>query len=147
MMGSAVPHFSERVLRLLGSNKIMVIVFHAHMTNIFQALDLVFISALEKLKQTATGELGDGSVNGQITKLVHAYEQTAISMNIRSSFRRAGVYPNIGSRPYKIRFDEEQLRNNPGFKELWERNASTADLSRRRRLHRFGVINSEFIVD
>jgi hypothetical protein len=122
-------------------------VFPAHTTNIFQALDLVFFAALEKWTQTATREFDDGSVNKQITKLVHAYEQTATSMNIRSSFRRDGIYPNIGSRSYKIGFDEEQLRNNPGFTELWERNLSIADLSRRRRLHRFGVINSEFIIN
>jgi hypothetical protein len=40
------------VLRLLGENKIMAVVFPTHTTNIFQALDLVFFSALKKLKQT-----------------------------------------------------------------------------------------------
>jgi hypothetical protein len=47
-MGSARPHISERVLGLLGQNKIMNTVFPAHTTNIFQALDLVFFAALEK---------------------------------------------------------------------------------------------------
>jgi hypothetical protein len=145
LMDSALPHVSERVLRLLGENMIKAVVFPAHTTNIFQALDLVFFSALKKLKETTTGEFDDDSVNEQITKLVHAYEQTATSMNIRGSFRRAGMFPDVGSRPYKIRFDEEQLRKNPGFKEIWDRNLSTDDLSRRRRLHRFGLINAEFL--
>jgi hypothetical protein len=135
MMDSALPQVSKHVLRLLGQNKIMAIIFPDHTINIFQSLDLVFLSALKKLKQTTTGEFDNGSVNEQITKLVHADEQTATSMNIRNAFRRAGIYQNIGSEPYKIRFDQEPLRNNLGFKELWERNLSIADLSRRRRLH------------
>jgi hypothetical protein len=63
MMDSAVTHVSERVLRLLGQNKIMAIVFPARTKNIFQVLDLVSFSVLKKLKQTATGEFADGSVN------------------------------------------------------------------------------------
>jgi hypothetical protein len=54
MTDSALPHLSERLLRLLGQNKIMTTVFPAHTANIFQALDLVFFSALKKLKQIVT---------------------------------------------------------------------------------------------
>jgi hypothetical protein len=122
MMDSALPHAVERVLRLLSQNMIMTIVFRAHTTNIFQALDPVFFSALKKLTQIATAGFDEGSVNGRITKLVHAYEQTTTSMNIRHSFRTAGTYLNIESRRYKIQFDKEQARDNPGFKELWARN-------------------------
>jgi hypothetical protein len=43
MMDSALPHISERMLRFLCQNKIMDIVFPAHITNIFRALDLVFL--------------------------------------------------------------------------------------------------------
>jgi hypothetical protein len=46
-MDSASPHVSERVLQSLGRNKIMAIVFPAHTTNIFQALDLVFFGVLK----------------------------------------------------------------------------------------------------
>jgi hypothetical protein len=91
LMDSALPHVSERVLRLLGENKIMAVVFPAHTTNMFQPLDLVFFGALKKLRETATGEFDDDSMNDQITKLIHAYEQTATSMTIRGSFRRAGM--------------------------------------------------------
>jgi hypothetical protein len=58
-MDSASLHVSERVLQLLGCNKIMAIVFPTHTTNIFQALDLVFFGVLKKIKQTATGEFDE----------------------------------------------------------------------------------------
>jgi hypothetical protein len=35
LMDSALPHVSERGLRLLGQNPVMAIVFPAHTTNIF----------------------------------------------------------------------------------------------------------------
>jgi hypothetical protein len=76
-MDSASPHVSERLLQLLGRNKIKAIVFPAYTTNIFQALDLLFFGVLKKIKQMATGEFDEQSVREQITKLLQAYEQTA----------------------------------------------------------------------
>jgi hypothetical protein len=99
---------------------------------------------LKKLKQTAAGESDDDSMNDQITKLVHADEQIATSITIRGCFRKARLYSDIGSRPCKLRFDEERLRTNPGFKEKCGQNTKVEELRRRRRLHRFGWINSEF---
>jgi hypothetical protein len=146
-MDSALPHVPERVLRRLAENRIMAVVFPAHTTNLFQTLDLVFFGALKKLTETATGEFDDDSMNNQITKLIHAYEQTATSMTIRGSFRRAGMYPYMGSRSFKLRIDEEVLKSNPGFKEIWDRNITIEELSRRRRLHRFELINGEFLIE
>lgn len=95
LMDSALTCVSERVLHLLGQKNILAAVFPAHTTNIFQALDLIFSTALKKLKQNATGDFDDNSINNQITKLVQAYEQIAISMTIPSSFRRTELYPEI----------------------------------------------------
>jgi hypothetical protein len=86
LMDSASTHVSERVLQLLGRNKIMAIVFPTHTTNNFQALNLVFFDVLKKIKKTATGEFDERSVREQITNFLQAYEQTAISMTIRASF-------------------------------------------------------------
>jgi hypothetical protein len=55
---SALPDVSERLLQLLSCNKILAIVFPAHTTNIFQALDLAFFDVLKKIKQRASGNRG-----------------------------------------------------------------------------------------
>jgi hypothetical protein len=60
-MDSAPPHMSEQVLRLLGHNQILVIMFPAYTINIVQALDLVFFATLEMIKQTVTGEFDEAS--------------------------------------------------------------------------------------
>jgi hypothetical protein len=145
LMDSALPHTSDRVKRILGENNIIAITFPAHTTNLFQALDLVFFGALKKLKPSARGEIGDESVEGAITKLLQAYEQTATSATIRGSFRKAGLEANVTTRPFRIRVSEQKLRENPGFQELWARDIQVEELSRRRQMQRFGVINSEFL--
>jgi hypothetical protein len=90
LMDSALPHVSERVLRTLGENSILVPTFPAHATNLFQALDLVFFGALKKLKATAIAGLDDKSANEKIMTFIQAHEQTATSATIRGSFRKAG---------------------------------------------------------
>jgi hypothetical protein len=115
LMESATPHGSERVLRILARNDIMGIVFPAHTTNIFQALDLVFVAPLKKMKQTATGEFNENSVREQIAKLIQGYKQTATSATIRRSFRRAGLCPVSEIRLFRLQFDKERSREKPGI--------------------------------
>jgi hypothetical protein len=143
-MDSALPHTSGRILHTLGEKNIVAVTFPAHTTNLFQALDLVFFGALTKLKPTAVGEFDDGSVNAQITQLLQAYEQAATSATIMGSFRKAGMDLDVTALPFRIRIVEQTQRENPGFKEVWDRNISLDDLSRRRQLQRFGIMNSEF---
>jgi hypothetical protein len=145
LMDSALPHVSAQILQKLGENNILAITFPTHITNLFQALDLVFFGALKRLKGTAKGEFGDESINDQITKLIPAYEQTATWATVRGSFHKVGLDLNTTIRPFRVRVVEQMLRENPGFKEVWDRNVSIEDLTRRRQVKRFGIINSEFV--
>jgi hypothetical protein len=77
-MDSASPQVSKRVVRMLGQNNIMAIVCPAHPKKIFQALDLVFVAGLKKIKQTATGEFDENSIREQVTKLIQADDQTGV---------------------------------------------------------------------
>jgi hypothetical protein len=114
-MDSALPHTSERILRVLGENNVIALTFPAHTINLFQALDLVFFGSLKHLTVTATGELGDDSVNNHLTKLIQAYEQTVTSRTIRGSFHRAGMTADTITRSYKIVVDEVIMRESAGF--------------------------------
>jgi hypothetical protein len=80
----------------------------------------VFFDVLKKPEPTAQGEFEDDSVNDQITKLVRASEQTAISDTLRASFRKAGIVPDTSSHRVRLRFDEGRLRENEGFREIWD---------------------------
>jgi hypothetical protein len=86
---------------------------------LFQALDLAFFRALKKLKATAIAELDDKSAKEQVTKLLQAHQQTATSATIRGSFRKAGLGLNVMVRPFRIEVEEQTLRENRGFQEIW----------------------------
>jgi hypothetical protein len=77
------------------------------------------------------GECDDHSVNATITKFVQAYEQAATSSTIRRSFQKAGTDLDVTTGPFRIRIVEQTLRENPGFKEVLDRNVLLDDLSRR----------------
>jgi hypothetical protein len=46
LLDSALPHTSERILRIFGENNVIALTFPALTMNIFQALDLVFFGSL-----------------------------------------------------------------------------------------------------
>jgi hypothetical protein len=145
LMDSALPYTSERILRSLSENNTIALTVPDHTTNLFQVLDLVFFRSLKHLKAMAAGEFGDDSANDHITKLIQVYQQTATSSTIRRSFRRAGMIPDTTTRRYKMMVDEAIMRESPGFQTVWEGNVSVEDLSRRRQMQRFGIINAEFL--
>jgi hypothetical protein len=122
--------------------EIIALILPAHATNLFQVLDLVFLGAMENNRDSLANEPEVASVTGEI---IRAYEQTATSAKIRSCLRKAGLSPNTQTRPFKLEFDREAVRQNDGFKALWDRNISAAELSRRRQLQTFGMLNIEFL--
>jgi hypothetical protein len=105
----------------------------------------VFFGVLKHVKATITGEFHDDSINDPITKIVQAYEQTTTSSTIRGSVHRAGMGRDVTSCLFKIHVDEKAMRAIPGFQMVWERNISLGDLSRRKQMQRFGIINIEFL--
>jgi hypothetical protein len=113
--------------------------------NLFQALDLVFFGAIENNKDSLTNEPEVASVRGQIWKFVGASKQTATSSTIRSHFCKVELSSNTQTRPFKLEFNEEALRQNDGFHELRYRNISIAELSRGRPMQRFRIPNTELL--
>jgi hypothetical protein len=69
-------------------------------------LDFSFFGLFKHLKATADGDFDEESANNQITKLLQAYEQMIISLNIPDSFSRAGPHLDITPKPFKTRFVE-----------------------------------------
>jgi hypothetical protein len=95
------------------------------------------------LKASVIGDFGDDSFNNQIAKVFQASEQTATSMMIRGSFHKVGLTADTSSWLFKLKFDDENLPENKGFKGRSERNVTIEELSRRRQAHRFEIIHAE----
>jgi hypothetical protein len=147
LMDSCPAHTSNRILQILGENSIMVITFPAHRTNLFQSLDLVLFGIVKKKKQTEDCEPDQIAILQQISRLLNAYESAATSTNIRSSFKKAGFLIDTTSSLSRVKFDDNIVRGNPGFRELWERNFSINNISTRQRNSSFGFINEQYFID
>jgi hypothetical protein len=76
-----------------------------------------------------------------LLKVYHDFKQTMIEVNIWGAFAAFGFSYDIAQNPYGLLFDEEKLRQSPGFVELWERDTPLESLSKRQREAKFGWIN------
>jgi hypothetical protein len=115
LMDSVGAHVSERNLQLLGKNRIITFVFSAYTISLFQALDLVFFGATKHNRDSLANEPEVAAVHGQIWRLIRPYERTATSFTIRLCFRKVGLSPNTQTRPFRLGFNEEALRQNDRF--------------------------------
>jgi hypothetical protein len=149
---SALPHTSKRVLRILVQNNLVAFTFSAHTTNLFQTVNFVLFcfvlfsflffsflvfDSLKYLKAITVSEFGHDSANDHLTKYIQVDEQTARSVTMRKSFRKAGLSPNTSTtttRPFKILIDEATMKASPGFEAVLKRNVSLENLSRRMQL-------------
>ena len=147
LMDSASCHCSERILRFLGEHNVLVLVYPSHTSNIFQALDLSFFGILKRNKGKEDEFLTEDELTKQILDIIQAYEKTATSLNIKGSFSKAGIVYLVDEKPYRISIDEETLRNNKGFIEIWDKNISIDVLSKRRQNQKFGAINLDYIIN
>jgi hypothetical protein len=94
-------HVSERHFRLLGENRIMALIFRVHTTNLPQVLDLVLFDSMKNTKDLLGNEPEFVSVPGQMWKIIQPYGQTATWFTIQSCLRKAGLSPNVQTRPLK----------------------------------------------
>jgi hypothetical protein len=76
---------------------------------------------LKHIKITIEGDFQDDSLRDVITKLLKSYEKTGTSFTVRASFIRTGFRFSIENNPYTLELDEEAVKRNPGFQEIWEK--------------------------
>ena len=145
MMDSASCHCSQRILTKLDKNNILALVYPSHTSNLFQALDLSFFGALKKNKAYEMETFSDNFLTNSILEVLQAYQKTATDQTIRGSFRLAGIKITYGETPRRVKIDEESIRNNPGFKEIWDKNIPIEAISTRRQKQIFGIINPSFL--
>jgi hypothetical protein len=69
-------------------------------------------------------------------------EETAWSMAIHASFYKAGMAPARSARPFRFIFEEERIREDEGFMARQNRGLNVEELSRRRYVSRFRIMNA-----
>jgi hypothetical protein len=97
------------------------VVFRDHTIHLFRGIDLVFFGMLKKLKPSAQSKFDANSANDQLTRPIQACEQRATSMTIPISFPEAGLVRDTSMCPFRLTFDEEEVRENAVFREIRHR--------------------------
>jgi hypothetical protein len=111
LMDSVGAHVTTDVLVLLWHCNTAAIVFPAHTITIFQALDLLSLSAFRIRKRTAHGDFCSRAAKYHITKVLCAYEEACASFNIRGCLGRAGFTPDSKTTSFRLVFGPDALRN------------------------------------
>jgi hypothetical protein len=118
-----------------------VITFPPHTTHIFQSLDLSLVGVFKK-KINYRLPLGDDETAAAFIKRIFPnMKQTPVEDNVRGAFMQLALSYDTAAIPYLLVFDENVLRQSPGFLTLWNRDCPLEDLSERRRNATFGWIN------
>jgi hypothetical protein len=81
------------------------------------------------------------SATAFLLRIYRSFKQAMIEINIWGAFAAIGFTHNIDQNPYGLLFDEQKLRQSPGFMGIWERDTPLESLSRRWQNAKFGWIN------
>jgi hypothetical protein len=141
IMDNYSPHILNDVVAVLTHARVQIITFAPHTTHIFQMLDVVLFGALKKHANGLKMFDEEQPAAAFLLKVYHDFKQTMIKLNISEAFAAIWFTHDIEQSPYGLLFDEEKLRQSPGFMELWERDTPLVNLSRRRQNAKFGWIS------
>jgi hypothetical protein len=141
LMDNCSIHGQYDSLKLLADHLVKVITFPPHTSQIFQCLDLSLFGNLKKRMNYKLPLETDETTAAFIKRIFHAMKQTLVEDNVRSAFVQLGLHYNIEADPYVLRFDEDVLRQSPGFTSLWARDYPYEKLSHRRQNAPFGWVN------
>jgi hypothetical protein len=141
LMDNCPSHVKEDVLDLLRDARVRVITWAPHATHIFQELDVSLFGVLKRREQYALPFEDDQTTAGFLLRIYRTFKQTMIEPNIWGAFHECGLEFDTSVEPYRLRLNEEKLRNSEGFREIWSLDFPPEKLSARRRNARFGWIN------
>jgi hypothetical protein len=121
LMDNCCIHVQAETRQMLADHRVKVITFPPHTTHIFQSLDLSLFGNFKKKMNYKLPLESDETTAGFIRKIFHTLKQTRVEDNVRSSFMQIGLQYNIESTAYLLSFDDNVLRQSPGFISLWQR--------------------------
>jgi hypothetical protein len=100
---------------------VRVITFAPHTTQIFQVLDVTLFGVFKR-RPRYNLPFEDAKASGKFRMNgCHDFKRTMVELNIWGAVQALGFDFEFDqtSEPYRLLFNEENLRNSAGFRELW----------------------------
>jgi hypothetical protein len=104
-------------------------------------LDVVLFGSLKKHANDLKMFDEEQPAAAFLLKVYHDFKKNMIEVNIWGAFAAIRFTYDIEQSPYGLLFDEEKLRQSPGFMELWECDTPLGSVSRWPPNAKFGWIN------
>jgi hypothetical protein len=140
LVDNCPSHVCDVILNLLREERVRIITWPHHTTQIFQKLDTPLFGVLKRKGQYKLPFDDDLPTATFLLTIYRTFKQTMIEANIWGAFQQAGFEFDVGAEPDLLRFDEEKLRASPAFREIWSLDFSLERPSVRRQNARFGWI-------
>jgi hypothetical protein len=141
LMDNCPSHVGDVILNLLREERVRVITWPPHTTQIFQELDPSLFGVFKRKGQYKLPFDDDQPTATFLLNVYRTFKQMMVEANIWRAFQQAGFEFEVGADPYRLRFDKEKLRASPAFREIWSLDFPLEKLSTRRQNARFGWIN------
>jgi hypothetical protein len=121
LMVNCSSHATDHVIARLTKTRVYVITVAPHTTQIFQILDMTLFGVLKRRTRYELPFRDVKATAKVIMKVSHCFKQTMVEPNIWGAFQalESEFEFDTTSEPYRLLFNEEKLRENAGFRELW----------------------------
>jgi hypothetical protein len=142
LMANCPSHVGDVILNLLREERVRVITWPPHTTQIFQELDTSLFGVFKRKGQYKL-PFDDQPTATFLLNVYRTFKQTMVKANMGGAFQQAGFVFEVGAEPYRLRFDEDKLSASPAFREMWSLDFPLEKLSTRRQNARFGWIKKQ----
>jgi hypothetical protein len=138
LMDNSSSHMSDDVTAILTHERVHIIIFTSHMTDIFQLLDVNLFGALKKHAMSFDTVDKESRVSRFVFNVYRDFKQTMVEVNILAGFATIGFIHDTDQIRSRRLFKREKFRESPSFVELREDNIPSNSFSERQRDSKFG---------
>jgi hypothetical protein len=138
LIDNCSPHMSDIVTAVLTRERVRIVTFASHTTQIFQMLDMVLFGVFKKHGTGLSTLEEEQSAAAFILKICHDFQQTMVELDIWNASAAIRFTHQIEQNAFGLLFDEEKFRESLRFAELSEGNRGLESLSKRSRESKIG---------
>jgi hypothetical protein len=136
-------HIINDVIRLLTEGQVHVIIFAPHTTQISQVFDMTLFNVFKWYLKYELAFGDEEVINKFRMKIYRDFKQITVDFNIWKALQAFWIEFDIRNDSDKLLFNEEKLRQNARFLDLWSNNFAIDHLSNQSHFTRFYWINKK----
>jgi hypothetical protein len=135
-------HGTESILRRFAEKGVAIITYPAHMSHIFQILDVLLFRRLKAAKKYVPRDDTAPAGIDHLVRIFKAHETVTTSTMVRGPWSKAGFEHIISDGVSYLVVNEGKISDSPDFSQLWRIDFPMMRLSERRRGQKSGFMTA-----